>query len=306
MNVAASGGGKIDRRQFLRIVALGAGALTASTFLEACAKAGVPIPESLRNAARAIGSNEKPDLQLFPGGQEFLASRAQRFPFGMTDLNGMQILGAPARVWIGQGSSAQGPYPAALEKFRAVEQTGDPAGFYVASLPMPASGLAWVMAEARGLYGFAPIAVLDAPTTPGIGQRAVSVATPTPGHPRGVAHLCTRKPACPMHGVGLDAALRAHKPIVFTIASPLLCTSRTCGPVVDEVLDVRARHNDAIFLHAEPYKGDTATALSPAALAWKIPSEPWTWIIDRAGVVRARFEGPVVAAEIEPELKKVL
>jgi hypothetical protein len=110
-----------------------------------------------------------------------------------------------------------------------------------------------------------------------------------------------------MHDISLDAAMRAHKPIVFTIASPLLCTSRTCGPVVDEVVDLRARHKDkAIFIHAEPYKGDTAGALAPAAQAWKIPSEPWVWIIDATSVVRARFEGPVVAAEIEPELKKVL
>jgi len=307
VSVAASGGGKIDRRHFLKLVALGAGALTASSILEACAKSGVPIPPSLRNAVRAIGKNEKPDLQLFPGGQEFLANTAQRFPFGITDLDGMQILGPPARIWFGQDSTAQGPFPATLEKFRTVEQPGDPTGFYVTSIPMRASGLAWVMAEARGLYGFAPIAVLDAPTTPGVGHRAIAVATPTPGHLRGVSRLCTRSPACPMHDVSLDAALRAHKPIVFTIASPLLCTSRTCGPVVDEVLDLSARRKkDAIFLHAEPYKGDTATALSPAATAWRIPSEPWTWIIDKTGVVRARFEGPVVAAEIEPAVAKVL
>jgi hypothetical protein len=70
---------------------------------------------------------------------------------------------------------------------------------------------------------------------------------------------------------------------------------------------LRARHQrDAIFIHAEPYQGTTATILSPTAKAWRIPSEPWVWVIDKAGVVRVRFEGPVVAAEIEPELKKVL
>jgi hypothetical protein len=307
VTTAASGGGNIDRRQFLRLAMLAAGALTASSILEACAKSGVPIPPSLRSAVRAVGGKEKPDLQVFPGGQEFLSARAQRFPFGITDLDGMQILGPPARVWVGQGSSARGPFPTTLEKFRTVEQAGDPAGFYVASLEMPASGLTWIMVEARGTYGFSPIAVLDAPTTPRLGTRAISVATPTPGHLRGVANLCTRKPVCPMHDVSLDAALRAHKPIVFTIASPLLCTSRTCGPVIDEVVDLRARNKDkAAFIHVEPYKGDTAGALSPAAVAWKIPSEPWTWIIDDKGSVRAHFEGPVIAAEIEPELKKVL
>jgi hypothetical protein len=302
VSTAASGGGRIDRRQFLKIAGLGAGALAIAPILEACSTSGVPIPAPLRNVATSLRS-EKPQLQLFPGGQEFLSSRLQRFPFGATDMNGTQILGPPARVWIapqaGSTASAKGPFDATLERYRRLDQPGDPTGFYVATLPTPASGLAWVMAEARGIFGISPIAVIDQPTTPGVGQRAVSVATPTPGHLRGVSALCTRTPVCPMHAVSLDVALRARKPIVFTIASPLLCTSRTCGPVIDEVLDVRARTlKHAIFIHAEPYRGNTATILSPAADAWRIPSEPWVWVIDRTGVVRARFEGPVVAAEI--------
>ncbi|HEV2686501.1 MAG TPA: twin-arginine translocation signal domain-containing protein [Actinomycetota bacterium] len=309
MSTAASGG-EFDRRQFLKFAALGAGALAMAPILEACSKARVQIPATLKSVADGLRA-EKADLQLFPGGQEFLSSRPQRFSFGATDANGAQILGPPARVWIapqiGPASSAQGPFGASLARYRMLDQPGDPPGFYVVTLPMPASGLAWVLVESRGIYGISPIAVIDSPTTTGIGQRAVSVATPTPGHLGGVANLCTRKPVCPMHSVSLDKALRAHKPIVFTIASPLLCTSRTCGPVVDEVLDVRARHlNDAIFIHAEPYKGNQATILSPVATAWKIPSEPWVWVIDKTAVVRARFEGPVVAAEIEPELTKVL
>ena len=310
MSTAASGGGTIDRRQFLRFSALGAGALMIAPILEACSKSGVPIPATLKSVANTLGS-EKPGLQLFPGGQEFLSSRPQRFSFGATDANGAQILGPPAHVWIapqaGPPSSASGPFGASLARYRTLDQPGDPPGFYVVTLPMPASGLAWVLVESQSIYGISPIAVIDAPTTPGVGRRAVSVVTPTPGHLGGVASLCTRNPVCPMHAVSLDKALRAHKPIVFTIASPLLCTSRTCGPVVDEVLDVRGRHlKDAIFIHAEPYQGNTATILSPAANAWKIPSEPWVWVIDKGGVVRARFEGPVVATEIEPELQKVL
>jgi hypothetical protein len=300
---AIGGDGKFDRRQFLRLAALGAGALTAGSFLEACAKAAFPVPTPFHETTLAVARRSKPGLQLFPGGQQFLAGRAQRFSFGLTDPAGTPILGPQASVWIGKGNGARGPYAGTLETFRRIEQPGDPTGFYVTSLPMPAAGIAWIMAEARGLYGFAPIQVLRAPVTPDVGRRAIPVATPTAGHPRGVAAICTRKPPCPMHTIRLDEALRADKPVVFTLASPLLCTSRTCGPVVDEVLDVRAHAGSrATFIHAEPYKGDAATALSPTALAWKIPSEPWTWIIDRGGVVRAAFEGPVVATEIERAL----
>ncbi|MGZ4142151.1 MAG: twin-arginine translocation signal domain-containing protein, partial [Actinomycetota bacterium] len=258
MTGAASGGEPtLDRRQFLRLAALGAGALAISPALEACSRSSVSVPVSLRAAAREAARRSKPGLNLFPGAGELLSGRQQRFPFGLTDPAGNSILGPQARVWIGQGNASTGPYTVALERYRRLEQADDPQGFYVATMPMPSNGLAWVMAEARGLYGFTPVQAVDAPTTPGIGQRAIPVETPTVGQPRGVTNICTRKPPCPLHTVTLADALRARKPVVFTIASPLLCTSRTCGPVLDEVLDVRMSVGArAIFVHAEPYKGN--------------------------------------------------
>jgi hypothetical protein len=304
---AAAGGGGIDRREFLRLAALGAGSLAALPLLEACSKgssAEQPVPQPFRTLVSTLRS--KPGLQVFPGAGDLIARTEQRFPFGMTDLQGTAVL-ADARVWVGQGRLATGPFPASAQRYAHLEHAGDPHGFLVATIPVPAPGLAWVMAQANGRYGFSAIQPLSVPAARAVGQRAIPVATPTIGHPRGVKTVCTRRPPCPMHGLRLDEALRARKPVVFTIASPLLCTSRTCGPVLDEVIDVRARSGKrALFVHAEPYKGDTATALSPTATAWRIPSEPWVWVIDRTGVVRARFEGPVVAAEIEPILKQFL
>jgi hypothetical protein len=185
-------------------------------------------------------------------------------------------------------------------------QAGDPTGFYDGTAPMPSSGIAWLMVEARGSHGFAAFEVSPKPTTPAPGQRAVPVATPTVGNARGVAHICTRKPACGLHTVRLDQALGMGKPIVFVLASPQLCTSRTCGPVLDEVLDLTTLpSNGTIFIHAEPYKGDTATVLSPTANAWHIQSEPWVWVIDGTGVVRARFEGPVLSEEIAAAMQSL-
>jgi hypothetical protein len=301
---AAAGGGGIDRREFLRLAALGAGSLVALPLLEACSRNTPAVPQPFRDIARGLHS--KPGLQVFPGAGDLIGRTEQRFPFGMVDPQGKTVLSG-ARLWVGQFRSATGPYPATSESYARIEQPGDPRGFSVTTLHLPLPGLAWVMAEANGRYGFSAIQVLSAPATRAVGQKAVPVQTPTFGHPRGVKNICTRRPPCPMHAVTLEAALRAHKPVVFAIASPLLCTSRTCGPVIDEVIDVRTRMGErASFVHAEPYKGDTATTLSPTAKAWTIPSEPWVWVIDRTGVVRARFEGPVVAGEIGPALDALL
>ena len=39
---------------------------------------------------------------------------------------------------------------------------------------------------------------------------------------------------------------------------------------------------------------------------WHLPSDPWTFVVDRTGVVRDRFEGAAPIDELEPALKAVL
>jgi hypothetical protein len=39
---------------------------------------------------------------------------------------------------------------------------------------------------------------------------------------------------------------------------------------------------------------------------WHLPSDPWTFIVDKTGIVRDRFEGAAPVDELEPALKAVL
>jgi hypothetical protein len=41
---------------------------------------------------------------------------------------------------------------------------------------------------------------------------------------------------------------------------------------------------------------------SPAFKAWHLTTEPWVFVIDRHGIIRAAFIGPVVASQIEAAL----
>ena len=295
----------IDRRTFLRASLAGAGALA----LGACTRRTPRVfPSPFASMASRLSRNARLGLQVFPGGQEFIAGSAQRLTLGLADAGGATIQGQSVRVWVGQASMAAGPYVATYEAYHRTAP-GDPLGFFKTTLEVfPWTGLVDVMAQTdAGLYGFATIQARTTPVTVGVGRRAIPFATPTVGHPRGVKHVCTRTPPCAMHTQRLDQVLGDGTPLVFTIASPKLCSSRTCGPVVDEILDVRRTHaGRAHFIHAEVYAGDTATTLSPVASAWNIQSEPWTWVIDGTGVVRTRFEGPVVAAEIEPALRALI
>lgn len=281
---------------------------TAGVALGACSR-GEPkplLPSPFAEVGLPVAKRARLGLSVFPGGQEFVRG-SQRLPLGLADDKGASIVGAPAKVWVGQGARATGPFDAAYRTYAHTLLDDDPHGFHVVPADIPFTGVVDVMVEAIGLYGFTTIEVRAKPFAPSAGQPAIAVATPTTGHPRGVKNICTRTPPCGMHTERLDLVLGDGKPVVFSLSSPKLCSSRTCGPVVDEILDVRRAHEDAAhFIHAEVYKGDSATVTSPTFDAWKVQSEPWTWIIDGEGIVRARFEGPVVASEIEPALRAVL
>jgi hypothetical protein len=89
--------------------------------------------------------------------------------------------------------------------------------------------------------------------------------------------------------------------VVLVFATPLLCQSRVCGPVVDVAAQVQHRFGSRVaFIHQEIYRdNDVAKGFRPQVAAWRLPTEPWTFVIDRRGVVRERFEGALSARELE-------
>jgi hypothetical protein len=95
--------------------------------------------------------------------------------------------------------------------------------------------------------------------------------------------------------------------VVITFATPLLCASRVCGPVVDIVEQVKAGAPKGVaFVHQEIYKDNKVDeGVRPQVAAWKLASEPWTFVIDRSGKVSARFEGAFSIGELQRAVAKV-
>lgn len=172
---------------------------------------------------------------------------------------------------------------------------------------MPGVGVVDVAVEATDKgetrFGFAVIEVKATPTVPGVSDPAVSVPTATDSDPKDATTLCTREPVCGLHSQSLDAALASGAPVVLMIGSPKLCSSGVCGPVLEEVLALRSKRPDLAYVHVEPYRSLTSPELVEAARSWKLPSEPWTFVIDRAGKIAARFEGPAALSELEEATK---
>jgi hypothetical protein len=118
-----------------------------------------------------------------------------------------------------------------------------------------------------------------------------------------------------MHAVNFADAV-GKKPVVLVFATPALCQSRVCGPVVDvaEELEHESRGR-ADFIHMEVYRDNTikqgclegtrpaSQCLRPQMLAYHLPSEPWAFTIDRRGKIAGRLEGAYSKSELQAALK---
>ena len=108
-------------------------------------------------------------------------------------------------------------------------------------------------------------------------------------------------------------AVASRRPLVVVFATPAFCQTATCGPQVEVVGEIRVKYRGlANFVHVEIFdnpgeiQGDLSKAGPTAAVEeWGLPTEPWTFIVDRNGRIAAKFEGFTTAEEIEEALIKV-
>jgi hypothetical protein len=98
------------------------------------------------------------------------------------------------------------------------------------------------------------------------------------------------------------------EPVVLTFATPRLCQSRVCGPVVDVVEQVKSEYQDqAEFIHMEVYnENEIREGYRPQLSAFRLPTEPWTFTFGSDGRVAARLEGAFSAEELEAAVKKAV
>jgi hypothetical protein len=150
-----------------------------------------------------------------------------------------------------------------------------------------------------------------------IGQPAPSTKTPTAADAGGdLKRISTdTKPDARFYQTSVDAALASHKPFVLVFATPAFCQSATCGPALDHVKALATAYPDLTFIHVEPYEmtftdgrlQPTNGALTANAVtnAWGILTEPWVYVVDRQGVVKASFPSVFSDAEFTTAAKSV-
>ena len=109
-----------------------------------------------------------------------------------------------------------------------------------------------------------------------------------------------------LHQQRIADAIIQGKPQVIVFATPKYCTSRVCGPIVDVVRTLIPLYGDrVVFIHQEIWQAGTQK-FAPTVEEWNLRSEPWIFVVDGAGIVRAKFEGLTTRREVEAALRRVL
>lgn len=286
------------------------------------ARQDFPRPGGRSLGALQAGLAEGP---VFSPSVGLLTRGENRFGFGLFDVGGRAIAGAGAAIYVADedGSHVRGPFVARSESLkvspqhesRTTAQDPDAArSVYVADVPFRREGRALVLAIARmdgrllassprtmevGTRGAAP---------PAVGQKAPVIHTPTLASVAGDAEKITTRVPPDNALLKTDAAdVIGKKPVVLVFATPQLCVSRVCGPVVDIADEVRAKSGgEAVFVHQEIYRDNQVDkGYRPQVRAYHLPSEPWTFVIDRRGRVSSRFEGAYSVGELQRAVAKV-
>jgi hypothetical protein len=249
-----------------------------------------------------------------------------RIGFALFDTAGKQLSGAAVALYTGKvdGSGARGPFVARSEslkvapQFESKQTATDPdaaRAVYVADVPFPRNGKYAVLAIAKldgKLVASSPTGMkvgTKGLTPPGPGQKAPVIHTLTPADVAGdLKKIDTRIPPAASLLKDDFADVVGKKPVVLTFATPQLCQSRVCGPVTDVVAEVQAKYGDKVsFIHQEVYAdNDISKGLRPQLVTYHLRTEPWTFVIDRKGVVSTRFEGAFSPGELERAVQKVL
>ena len=202
---------------------------------------------------------------------------------------------------------AAGPYPAAIESlttqpaYRAQTTTADPDAatvVYSTEIEFPSEGewrIAALIKQGDELVAtlLPSASVGEFKRIPKVGQKAPTIHTPTAEDAGGdLSEVTTRIPPDTQNRVDYADAL-GKEPIVLLFATPQFCQSRVCGPVVDVAEQVKDQYGDeAAFIHMEIFNdNDPNKGVRPQVRAFRLPSEPWLFAIDRDGTIRAEVEG---------------
>jgi hypothetical protein len=320
----------LSRRSFMR-AALAATAGGAALYAVGCGSGdgddGKPTAASSPAADSTPGGAEEIRPVLLTS--EFVAGQNDRFAVGLLQ-GGKLVKDAAVHVRFykigddGQTGTFRGEGDLAFAELNVEgahahdATTGEAAStdevsFYVANTPFDEAGrwgVELAVTPSNGPQGGAlpasvqvPFEVLAESKSPALGTVPPASQNDTTATNPDAASLCSRDPMCPLHDKVIADVLGKGRPLVVQFSTPAFCESRFCGPVLEVLLGQVPNYQDRMdFIHIEVWQDFQLQKYRAATQEWKLPTEPYTFVMDGQGTVVGKIE----AVFTDEELKKAL
>ena len=302
----------------------GAGvALLAAILISACstAPAATPTPRApaptLTAPAGSPVAIQEP-LTVVVAATDLAVGR-NRFAFGLLDAEG-PIRTPEVRVtfYHVDGDPSK---PAGQDMARFVRWPSSKAGVYVVQAQFPAPGRWGVVVETPKVEGETPtfgqsgFIVKAESSSPALGEVPPPIVNRTAADVPNLAELTSaREPDPDLYRMTVADALESGRPSLIAFATPLFCSTATCGPQLQVLSALNERHAGKVnFIHIEVYENPhemkedfSAGRVSPHMDQWGLLTEPFTFVLDAGGRVTSKFEGFATEEELEAALAEVL
>lgn len=283
----------IDRRRFL-VVSAGA---AAGVLLAACGSSPAGPLAGLDGDLQVV--KRFPSDSLVPG--------RVRLPVSLADSRG--ILGIDGRVRLPEQLSASVTDPVTGATVAAglvapLHREGLEQPYWLFEVEVDSTG-PFLLDIDDAPEGQASFQLIDPALVriPLVGEPLPPFDTPTLNDARGVDPLCTRSGGpCPLHDITLAEALATGRPVAYLVGTPAFCSTGTCAPALDFLVERASSGGDTVFVHADIYTDSTATKVAPAVEAYGLTYEPVLFVTDAAGIVRHRLDIVYDLAELRSVL----
>ncbi len=335
---------RLDRRGFLRgalLTTAGVGALygvgcgSGSSAKATATRGRTVVPGATSAATPGAVSTANPS-GITPSllTTEFVANQDNRFAVGLVNaqrqlvkdanvhlrfftLGDQSVTPAPTAVFRGEGDATYIELNIAgaheHDKSAPQEFTDDTVSFYVANTPFDQPGKWGAEITATPTGGGAPsqvqvpFSVLAQPVSPGLGAVPPASKNDTFATNNDTASLCSRIPACPLHDKVIGDLLGKGRPLAVQFSTPAFCQTRFCGPVLEVLLQQVPKYQDRIdFIHVEVWQDFQLQKYRPAVQEWKLPGEPYTFLMGSDGKVVGKLESVFSVPELTGALDKLV
>ena len=265
------------------------------------------------------GGGNGGDIIPIPGNSELIVG-PNRFALALVDEDNRRILEAPGtslRLRFFFEDTLRGEQDA-----RFTWAIPDVNGFFTANVDFTEAGQ-WEVEAVLTRDGDETVATFSFPVRaesqlPNVGDPAPPSVNLTLAQEPNIKKLSTdQEPEPALYQTTIAETLAAGRPLVVIFATPAFCQTRFCGPMVDNVKEVREAFVDEVaFIHIEPFELDDAgqittddaggPIISAPMVEWRLQTEPWVCIVDADGRIAARFEGAANPSELREAIENML